>query len=453
MSKPSTIIFFFLILFIITSEKTKEEWKSRSIYQLLTDRYHPGTETLPQCRDLLKYCGGTFKGITSNLNHIISMGFNAIWISPVIKNTEDSYHGYHFVSLNEINSNFGTKEDLKKLVEEAHKLDIWVMVDVVGNHVGPIGLDFKLITPFNQKEHYHENCDITDWNNQWMVENCRLSELPDLNHENSFVNNTLIKWINSLVNEYEFDGIRIDTIPEVPKWFWKKFSESAGVYQLGEVFNSNPAYVANYQDVVDGLFNYPLYYSIQNSFCDDMTNIEEYYYNARRAFKDLNVLGVFVENHDNPRFLYRCNKDKDKFKNAIVFSILWEGIPVFYYGGEYFYEGGDDPLNREILWDHMGNKSEMIDILSITNSLRKNYKIWELDLKPILAEKKLYAFKRGNILVLVTNGSEVQKEIENVGYDEGQVLVNVYDKNDTVTVKDGKLIVNLNKLPKIYIPQ
>ena len=47
----------------------------------------------------------------------------------------------------------------------------------------------------------------------------------------------------------------------------------------------------------------------------------------------------FVENHDNKRFLNRC-PDRGYFTNAVVFGLLWEGIPVFYYGGEQYYAGG-----------------------------------------------------------------------------------------------------------------
>jgi alpha-amylase len=102
-------------------------------------------------------------------------------------------------------------------------MDIWVMVDVVGNHVGPVGFDFSSISPYNQASHYHDNCDIKDWGNQWQVENCRLAGLPDLKHEDGFVRQQLKDWIKNLVNTYGFDGIRIDTIPEVPKDFWTEF--------------------------------------------------------------------------------------------------------------------------------------------------------------------------------------------------------------------------------------
>jgi alpha-amylase len=55
------------------------------------------------------------------------------------------------------------------------------------------------------------------------VENCRLARLPDLNQENSYVRGYLKDWIRNLVQKYGFDGIRIDTIPEVPKNFWAEY--------------------------------------------------------------------------------------------------------------------------------------------------------------------------------------------------------------------------------------
>ena len=102
-------------------------------------------------------------------------------------------------------------------------MGIWVMVDVVANHVGPVEHDYSRIYPFNRPEHYHADCDINDWNNQQQVENCRLARLPDLNQENSYVRGYLKDWIRNLVQKYGFDGIRIDTIPEVPKNFWAEY--------------------------------------------------------------------------------------------------------------------------------------------------------------------------------------------------------------------------------------
>ena len=114
------------------------------------------------------------------------MGFDAIWISPVVENTDGGYHGYWAKDLNAINSHFGNAATLKALVDACHYNGIWVMVDVVANHVGPVGTDYSSISPFNQSSYYHADCSI-NWDDQTSVENCRLSDLPDLDQSNTFV--------------------------------------------------------------------------------------------------------------------------------------------------------------------------------------------------------------------------------------------------------------------------
>jgi alpha-amylase len=90
------------------------------------------------------------------------MGFDAIWISPIPKNYPGSYHGYHAVNFSDYNENFGSIKDLKNLVDVCHSRGIWIMLDIVGNHAGPVGMDFSQIYPFNKEEHYHTYCEITD---------------------------------------------------------------------------------------------------------------------------------------------------------------------------------------------------------------------------------------------------------------------------------------------------
>lgn len=151
------------------------------------------------------------------------MGFDAIWISPVVDNLDGGYHGYWARNWEKRNANFGSDQDLKDLVAACHAKGIAVMVDVVANHSAPIGDDFGQLYPLNKAEHYHSDCGINDWSNQWQVENCRLAGLPDLNQGNSYVRDYLKTWIHNLVRDFNFDGIRIDTIPEVPKDFWTEY--------------------------------------------------------------------------------------------------------------------------------------------------------------------------------------------------------------------------------------
>ena len=428
---------------------SKDEWRGRAIYQVLTDRFSNDNNSPVNC-NLGNYCGGTYKGLKKNLDYIQGMGFDAIWISPIVENSDGAYHGYHLTNLYKLNQNFGSEQDLIDLITECHKRDIWVMVDVVGNHVAPVGFDFQRITPFNSADHYHDACQITDWNNQWMVENCRLCDLPDLKQENEWVANKLYEWVHDIVQRYNFDGIRIDTIPEVPKWFWDKFAASSGVFQLGEVFNGNPSYVAGYQGHVDSLFNYPLYYTIKDSFCGSMKNIENYWFNTRKIFPDPSILGVFVENHDNPRFLNMCG-DRKKFKNASIFSIFYEGIPVYYYGGEQYFAGGADPNNREVLWNNMDRSSDLYKALGAANKVRKEKRTYEKELIQRYADDVFYAFTRGDVLVCVTRGESCSRSITYHQFSEGTQLCDALNPSDCVYVSGGAINVNMGQDPKVYV--
>ena len=159
-----------------------ENWEQRSFYLLLTDRYNC------EAGCTKGYCGGTWAGIEEGLEHITDLGFDAVWISPIVENTEGpngeaGYHGYWAKNFEKVNPHFGTEESLKSLVSSAHAKDMAVVVDIVANHVGYVR-DFSEVYPFNEESHYHEDCSITDWYNFWQLENCRLFGMPDLAQEN-----------------------------------------------------------------------------------------------------------------------------------------------------------------------------------------------------------------------------------------------------------------------------
>ena len=444
----------FLILLILSNKiisKSKEEWKSRSIYQILTDRF-ARTSNTGSC-NLYSYCGGNYQGLIQKLDYIKNMGFDAIWISPIVENVENSYHGYHFTNIYKLNPHFGTEEDFKSLIKACHEKDIWIMVDVVMNHAGLVGVDYSRIYPFNSSEHYHNVCQITNWENRWQVENCRLSDLPDLNHENKWVEKTLLEWINNLVKKYNIDGLRLDTVMEVPKWFWDKFRESANVFQIGEAFHGIIDYVYDYQNHLDSIFNYPLYYIIERAFCTgSFYELEYYWFNSRPKYPTPEYTAIFLENHDNPRFLNRC-KNKSKYINAVVFSFLYEGIPVFYYGGEQFFSGGNEPQNREPMWDKYNTNSELYILLGKLNEFRKKVKIWNYDIVQRYADDHFYAFTRGNILACFTNSNSFQRRITYHEFKNNDKLCNILDDSDCVTVSNQNIIINMKDYPKVYVKQ
>ena len=451
----------FCSLIILSISADASEWKKRSIYQLMTDRFATSIENPPTC-DVFKnnYCGGDHKGLEQKLDYIQGMGFDAIWISPIVKNAEGSYHSYHTTDFYALNEHFGTEEDIQSLIKACHDRDIYVMLDVVANHVALVGNDFSGINPFNSPEHYHEPCAITDWANYVMVENCRLADLPDLKHENNWVSDELLRWIKYMVEKYHLDGLRVDTVPEVPKWFWTKFNRVCGIFQIGEVFNGDERYVHSYHGPLTSTFNYPLYFHIGDAFRDrDLTILNDYYSRQKPVFDDGGyspLLGVFIGNHDNARFLYEGQRTKEQLDMASVFSIFWEGIPVIYYGDEQYFSGGPDPGCREALWDY-GYKTDSPLYIYYKKGLyyRKKLELWDKDIEQLTFAKEYYAFRRGNDVLTVISLAEnnVQVTINNEG--KGKIkdgkYCNIF-KHDDCFDSAETITVSMEKAPKVYIP-
>jgi len=444
-------------------ERGVQEWKKRSIYQLITDRFAKESTPSSTCLNLSNYCGGTFKGIVSKLDYIQGMGFDAIWISPVVENTPGGYHGYWAQNLFKINPHFGTEQDFIDLINECHKRGIWVMLDVVANHMGnqDNDNDFSSFVPFDSPDNYHSLCQITNWSDPDNVEFCRLSNLPDLNQDNEFVRASLKDWVASMVSKYKLDGLRIDTVPEVKKQFWSEFSENAGVFSIGEVFNGDPAYVGPYQQAIPGLLNYPMYYTLhdvfgnnRNSLHDIITRLDQ----ERGTFEDLSALGVFMDNHDNARFLH-SQHDWTQLKNGLTFVLLGKHIPIVYYGTEQALAGASDPNNREALWPRYDKEHNIYQHIAGVHAARRvaGDDFHASDFSVALLEDRILAFTRGPLLAVITNvgsGHGISRAVKGLEYPAGTMLYNALDKEDSILVQDdGSVEIKIvDGQPKVYLP-
>ena len=217
------------------------EWRNRTIYQILTDRF-AAVPTPPECANYGRYCGGTFNGVTAHLDYIQALGFDAVWISPVVDNVDGSYHGYGQRNMYQTNAHFGSAAELKALSAALHARGMYLMVDVVANHASTA--DPAQNVPFSSPTQYHDcagcpngGCNVADYTDLVQMEHCRLDGLRDFNQtdESGPVASALYAWITGLVANYSVDGLRIDTLPYVHPAFWKKFQAAAGVYAGGEV--------------------------------------------------------------------------------------------------------------------------------------------------------------------------------------------------------------------------
>ncbi len=129
-------------------------WEDEMLYFLLVDRFADGRDrpAFDLARDAYRadrapwhragdgWCGGTLRGLFTQLGYLQGLGVTAIWVSPVFKQVAfaPSYHGYGIQNFLDVDPHFGTRRDLKDLVAEAHRLGMTVILDVIVNHTGDV---------------------------------------------------------------------------------------------------------------------------------------------------------------------------------------------------------------------------------------------------------------------------------------------------------------------------
>ncbi|KAG2041437.1 glycoside hydrolase family 13 protein [Suillus americanus] len=367
---------------------TADQWRGRSIYQVIIDRYAlPGGADPNQCPPGTRtWCGGTWNSLRQNLDYIQNAGFTAVWISPVSQNYEgpttpygDPYHGYWIADASKLNSRFGTSNDLKNLSDELHRRGMYLMVDIVVNDVMATSITPDLSTyMFKEQSQYHPYC-VIDWSNATSEEQCWLGDtvvpLPDLNTEDPTVVAGFSDWIQSLVKEYNIDGLRIDAAKHVNIGFWPVFCGNAGVFCIGEVFGSDIDDAALYQgpNALDSILNYPMYTALLDAFTIpgslNTSAVTDMIAQEAAKFKDPTLLGNFIENQDVPRWA-NISVDPQTLYNAMVFNFMTDGIPIVYYGQEQGFSGNSDPYNREAMWPSKYTNTTTYQLMTTLNQFR-----------------------------------------------------------------------------------
>ncbi|GLB36809.1 putative protein with domain of unknown function (DUF1966) [Lyophyllum shimeji] len=467
---------------------TPDEWRGRSIYQVVTDRFALADNSTSQPCDVSarKYCGGTWKGITNHLDYIQNMGFDAVWISPVVENIEnetaygEAYHGYWAQDIYSLNNHFGSKDDLNELVTAMHFRGMYLMLDIVVNHLVSVPkngstdiqtLDFSLIQPFSNASDYHPYCEITDYNNQTDVEQCWIGDkklpLADLNTEDKDIVNTMNEWVKDIVKKYNVDGLRIDTAKHIRKDFWPEFVASAGTFAMGEVLSDNTTYTAAYTEVIGGVLDYPTWFPLTAAFTSPKGNLSALATSAVQARKQYKngafLTGAFLENHDQPRF-QSITQDQALVKNAMMWPFVHDSIPILYYGQEQGYTGNNDPNNREALWpSNFDTSKPLVNHVKAMNAARK----------AAIAANSSYTTAPMSFLAQSDNGLVVSKPplvalLTNVGnsstaattwdipastFKGSETVVNVLDCKTMTAAPDGSLHVRVQGgMPQLLLP-
>lgn len=365
-------------------EKEERKWQDESIYFIMVDRFNNGdteTDFEVNTADLKEYHGGDFKGITDKLDYIQDMGFTAIWLTPVFDNEAKGYHGYWINDFYKTEEHFGTMEEFKALVDEAHKRDMKVILDFVVNHVGP---NHPWAEDEQKKDWFHEKQPILNWDNQQEVENNWLYDLPDFNQENPETRKYLLDTAKWWIEETDVDGYRLDTVKHVPKDFWTDFSKEVksvkeDFYLMGEVWHNDLRVVAAYEDTgIDGFVDFPQNEQLRTTFAKPDQSLGWLFTSLDRNkafYQRPELLGNFMDNHDMSRFTRDVLQNKQdpitRWKLALTYIYTAPGIPIVYNGSEIAMDGGEDPDNRRMM--EFDGDNELITYLSKLGELRNEH--------------------------------------------------------------------------------
>jgi glycosidase len=373
------------------------------IYFIMPDRFADGDplnndpRKSPGLYDRTKgryYHGGDFQGVIDHLPYLKELGVTAIWINPVYDNTDrldekemypeteggpkrptTAYHGYGAINFYGVEEHYGTLEKLRELVDKAHAAGFKVIQDQIANHTSPYhpwAVDRPTPTWFygTPEQHLSNNWQkwttmdphASDATRRRNLEGWFIDILPDLNQDDEEVRRYLIQNTLWWLGTVGFDAVRMDTLPHVPRAFWRDWSsaihaEYPGMNILGELFDGDPALLSYFQrgrighdgidTGIDTVYDFALHYAIRDAFARggsvrglEQVLAHDYLYPHPEA------LVPFIGVHDMLRFMSEKGATVEGLKLAQTFLMTTRGTPLLYYGDELAMAGGGDPDNR-----------------------------------------------------------------------------------------------------------
>jgi glycosidase len=347
------------------------------------------------------YHGGDLKGLTGTceagddgLARIKSLGFTAVWLTPVVTQQEaigagSGYHGYWGVDFLNVDPHLGTNADMLEFSKCAKKLGLKVILDVVTNHTGDVikylgnspyipAESKKLKNPawLNDLNNYHNVGDVSScWGNGNCTKLGDFYGLDDLATEKPVVYKGWADVYGQWISKYGISGFRVDTARHVDDKFFKNWSPlikatatKANIKDFtifGEVFDYSTFNLMTYvrQNKIETLLDFPFQakateYASGYSNAPTLTALfenDDYYTSAQSSASNL---VTFLGNHDVGRVGYIiANKrlqpadqllPRTNLANALMY--FSRGIPVVYYGDEVGMTGsnsGKDQFARQ----------------------------------------------------------------------------------------------------------
>lgn len=325
---------------------------------------------------------GDFNSITADLDRLKNLGVTVLWLMPVHpigqakkKGTDGSPYAVRDYCA--INSDYGTSADLKRLVSEAHKRGLKVIIDMVINHTA---WDNELIKA--HPEFYKKNAKgeivppVPDW-----------ADVAGLDYSNRELRRYMIDMLKFWVREYDLDGFRCDVALMVPTDFWDDARAEVDKIKPNTIWLAE----AEKPDLLLKAFDLDYSWNLHSTLTEVLqgvkpaTAIRKVWEEQQMQFPRGAVRMRFSDNHDERRAIARFGEKGALAAEALVFTL--DGVPLVYNGMEVgdTTESGAPALFEKmpIFWQIAERRPEfprfyksMIALRRSSNALRRGDLVW-----------------------------------------------------------------------------
>ncbi len=346
---------------------------------------------------------GDLPGVIAKIDYLRDLGISCIWLMPV--HPSPSYHKYDVTDYYSIDPEYGTIDDYRRLVQEAHKRGMTVLLDFVINHTStrhpwfiesakgsdsPYRDWYVWMNPQAIKKLNIETREITadsQERNPWhTVKGAAYDEkyyalfwsgMPDLNFDHPPVREAIYAAGRFWLNNIGVDGFRLDAARHIyPDWeepknhaFWEEFGRvmdeaKPGTYTVGEVW-TRPEHIAPYFRGLRANFDFDLCLSLYDIIRNenDTEDLVEYLVYNEAVFGRVNpqfINAIMLSNHDQERVGSQLRGNLNHLKVAANLLLTLPGNPYLYYGEEIGMMGRkpDESIREPFLWD-VGNNDPL----------------------------------------------------------------------------------------------
>lgn len=426
---------------------------------------------------------GKFDNVIQKLDHLKEIGINAIEILPVFDFPGTHSWGYDPILLSAVESNYGTPEDFKRLVDEAHKKGIAIILDIVWNHIRSASPIWEVQPDYNLNPYIkiHTQLNPNEAEGSW--------GMLDLDH----FNEKTIEYINKVnkiwVEEYKIDGFRFDAMYMIgwdmqqqqygiPAWSNALSQSHPTIYQIAEHLPSNPWLIDNtnlssgwhdsFHDVLlrdaHGQYNSTLTYMRQVIGLHEYSNSENSYSSLTNAVK-------YMISHDEQSIIQEMTvfnnysleeaQKRDQFYASILFTS--RGIPMLFQGQEFGLQTGWTDSNnnndyeeklqyRPMDWsvlesesgqEHMAHYSKLAKLRKKNPAFSKGifYDLWRYENDKVL----VYGYKdeseenNNDQVVIVANFSTSEKLIQDVPFLSSGTWYNILEPGNNIIIENMSL--------------